>query len=159
MANPRADLSRFRLVDADLSIDLYNPHRYVEWGHDLSELLRPTSLGGAGNLGRPDVTRRLLAQGADPNMPDADGSTPLVRTVAAFVTTDLHLEVVRQLIDAGAIVYADDVGALMAETVRSDVDLAIQELLGAHARPERRPRSEPPANFDDVTPCYGPRRP
>ena len=54
-------------------------------------------------------------------------------------TTDLHLEVVTALLDAGVIVDREQIGLLLAETAGSEVDGAIAELLTRRARSSPRP--------------------
>ncbi len=130
---------RFRLVDGAVQIDLYNPWHLTGCKPDpdetsIAHMLRPRQLGEAGTLGRVDVVRRLLAAGADPNAPEPDGVSPLQRTLAAWVTTDLHLEVVSALLDAGLVVHRSSLGALLAETTGSEVDLALAQLLTRRAR-------------------------
>jgi len=144
LSNPIFDEERFRLVDGDIAIDLYNPWHLTGCRVDpdereLARLLAPTELGAAGYLGRIDVVRRLLAAGVDPNASERDGVSPLQRTLAAWVTTDLHLEVVTALLDAGVIVDREQIGLLLAETAGSEVDGAIAELLTRRARSSPQP--------------------
>ena len=130
---------RFRLVDGEVQIDLYNPWHLTGCKPDpdeakLASMLRPQELGEAGYLGRVDVVRRFLAAGADPNAPEPDGVSPIQRTLAAMVTTDLHIQVVSALFDAGLIVRRSSIGSLLAETVGSEIDLALAQLLERRAR-------------------------
>jgi hypothetical protein len=139
LADPVFVESHFRLFDRGVKIDLYNPWNLTGCKPDADEdriarMLQPRELGEAGYLGRVDVVRRFLAAGADPNAPEPDGVLPICRTLAAWVTTDLHVEVVFALFDAGLIVNRSQIGSLLSETVGSEIDCVLAQLLERYAR-------------------------
>jgi hypothetical protein len=138
VTKPTLDEAKFRIVEGDVAIDLLNLWHLTGCRSDpdedrLAALLAPRELGAAGYMGRIDLVHRMLTAGADPNAAEPDGVTPLGRTLAAWVTTDLHLAVVVALLDAGLVVRRSELDILFAEVVWNDIDLAIARLLHERA--------------------------
>ncbi len=138
LVDPRHDEDHCRLVGRDgREIDLYNPWHFAGCRADpdraaLHTLLLPPDLGTAGYLGRIDVIKRLLAEGADPGRPDPAGQTPIDRTISAWVTTDLHVACVEALLAAGAPVTHEHARRLGTEALGTAADIQIVERLAAH---------------------------
>lgn len=92
----------------------------------------------------PEVIRKALAEGADPNMPWQRSSREVkawpsphkARTpLQAAVKYNLHLESVKVLLEAGAEVNADSGGALLAAVKRNEPEY-VSLLLQNGARPQ-----------------------
>jgi ankyrin repeat protein len=112
---------------------LYTRHAAVDADDAYTEELA-TDLRGLSERGDLKGVRQLLADGADPNTPDAQGTTPLLVAVRCG-----HVDVVEALVEAGADV--DQAGAwdytpLMYAAIWGQVQIARLLLrYGADKRP------------------------
>lgn len=110
---PPPSISLYRAIH---SRDLDQVKRHIYWGTDVNQVdpQGETPLHVAARLGLLIIARELLANGANPNVENQAGDTPLEVALA-----DGRTELGTVLVDAGA---KDDPQALLFALVRAGVD-------------------------------------
>jgi hypothetical protein len=133
MRAPVFDASTCQLVDGGLRSDLlYGWHESRQLTKpDTPEIVeswvRPTTLAEACYFGRVDFVRRRIAER---NLRGA--SDGVSAAIGAFCVTPLHVECVRALLEAGVAVTQEHFDTLAAESIGSELDAELAQLLESH---------------------------